>query len=395
MKKNKAYKFRIYPNDSQKVLILKTFGCSRFIYNHLLSDKSEYYKETKKSLKRLEFYYKKIPDYAFLKEVDSLALMNSRRNLEGAFERFFKNQSKYPKFKCKGKKDSYTTNNQCYGKEKDKFTIEFTSDGLKLPKLGVVKIKQHRKLKDNETIKSVTISRSGNSYYASILVEYEADEILPVFDVSPDEVIGFDFSVPHFAVDSNGILIDMPHWYRESQEKLAREQRKLSKKIDVFNKANPGKKYVPSNNFIKQQRKVQKIANHVANQRKDFIHKLTRELMNSDYKVFAFEDINLQNMSQCLNLGKSVMDNGFGMFRDILKYKAENEGKCFVKIDKWYASTKTCSHCGHKNDKITLKTQEWTCPECNIKHNRDHNAAINIKNEGYRVWKTLQPSQVA
>ena len=200
--------------------------------------------------------------------------------------------------------------------------------------------------------------------------------------ITSDKVLGCDFSVPHFAVFSDGKVVDMPHYYRRSEKKLTKEQRKLSKK------------QYRSKNYLKQQYKIQKVHNHIANQRKDYIHKLTRELVNSEYEVFAFEDLNLSALKKTLKLGKSISDNGFGMFRDILKYKAENEGKYFVKVDKWFASTKTCSHCGHKNNDITLATKEWICPECNTHHNRDHNAAINIQKEGYNVFlKTLQPSE--
>lgn len=382
MIKHKAYKFEIYPDNSQVVLFSKTFGCCRLVYNLLLSDKTDYYKETKQKLKREVSFYKKQEEYIFLKEVDSLALANAKLNLDNAYEGFFKKRTKFPKFKKKGKaKDSYTTNRTV--SKTGRSNIELTEAGLKLPKVGVVKTKQHRPIGSNETIKSVTISRVAGKYYASILVEYEAEEILPTTDISLNDVIGFDFSVPHFAVDSNGNAIDMPHYYRRAEKKLAKEQKMLSKK------------QFRSKNYGKQQLKVQKIHNHVANQRKDFIHKLTRELVNSEYKVFAFEDLNLSNMKRTLKLGKSISDNGFGMFRDILKYKAEAEGKYFVKIDKWFASTKTCSHCGYKNNTITLATQEWICPECNAHHLRDHNAAINIKKEGYEVLlKTLQPSIV-
>ena len=161
-------------------------------------------------------------------------------------------------------------------------------------------------------------------------------------------------------------------YYRNAQKKLAKEQRKLSRKV------------YRSHNYYKQLQKVQKLQEHIANQRKDFLHKLSRELVNQ-YDAICFEDINLSNLSRTLKFGKSISDEGFGIFRTFIKYKLEREGKYFILIDKWFASTKLCSACGYKNDDITLNTLEWYCPECGTFHLRDHNAAINIKREGYRM----------
>ena len=247
-------------------------------------------------------------------------------------------------------------------------------NGIKLPKLGVVKAKLHRTIGKDEIIKSCTISKKAGKYYISVLTEFEPKEIkkLEVQTIPENRIIAFDFSVPHFYVDSNGNTADYQPFYRKAQKKLAKEQKKLSRKKSK------------SNNYNKQLLKVQKISNHIANQRKDFCHKLSRELVNQ-YDVFCFEDLDLSNLKRTLKLGKSISDEGFGMFKTFVKYKAEQEGKYFILVDKWYASTKTCSHCGYKNNDITLKTREWICPECGTYHLRDHNAAINIKREGYRM----------
>ena len=367
---NRAYRFRLYPNNEQTIMINKTIGCSRLIYNSLLTDKKEYYEQTGLSLKKEVSEYKK--EKEFLKEVDSLALANAKINLETAFKNFFEKRSKYPKLHKKGKNDSYTTNNQKSGK--NGYTIEIVDKKIKLPKIGFVKIKQHRTLGNDEIIKSATISKIGGKYYISVLTEREPKPVekVDISTISEDRVLGLDFSVPNFYVDNNGNSSEYPMYYRNAQKKLAKEQRKLSRK-----------KY-RSRNYYKQLQKVQKLQERIANQRKDFLHKLSRELVNQ-YDAICFEDINLSNLKQTLRFGKSISDEGFGMFRTFVRYKLEREGKYFILIDKWFASTKLCSACGYKNDDISLNTLEWYCPECGTFHSRDHNAAINIKREGYRM----------
>ena len=362
---NHAYKFRCYPNDEQIVLFSKTFGCVRWIYNHLLDDKNTYYKETGKNLKKEVSEYK--PFYEWLKEVDSLALANAKVNLDTAFKNFFEGKAKFPKFHKKGHDDSYTTH-YVNG------NIEIVDGMIKLPKLGFVKIKQHRQLGKNEIIKSVTVSKKGGQYFVSVLTECEKQNIVQVekSNISDDKILGIDFSVPHFYVDNNGKIAEYPKYYCQMERKLAIEQRKLAKKV------------YRSKNYYKQLEKVQKIQAKIANQRKDFLHKLSRQLVN-EYDVICFEDLNLSKLKQTLNFGKSISDEGFGMFRTFVKYKAEREGKYFILVDKMFASTKLCSVCNNKNENITLATREWNCPHCGTHHERDHNAAINIQREGKRL----------
>ena len=367
---NFAYHYRLYPNKFQKVLINKTFGCVRFVYNHLLADHSDHYEKTGQKLKKEVSEYKS--EHEFLKEVDSLALANAKMNLETSFKNFFEKRTKYPKFHKKGQNDSYTTN-RLVGKS-GSANIEIVKGGIKLPKLGVVKIKQHRLFGQNEVIKNCTISRTAGKYYISIITERPKVDVVQIDDIFEDKCIGIDFSVPHFYVDSEGNVADYPKAYRKMEKKLAREQKNLSRKE------------YKSANYYKQLRKVQKIHNKIANQRKDYAHKKSRELVDN-YDLICFEDIDLSTMKRTLRFGKSISDAGFGMFRDFVTYKAEREGKHVIKIDKWYASTKTCSKCGYKNNDIILKTREWTCQNCGERHNRDHNAAINIKNEGLRIYQ--------
>jgi putative transposase len=357
---NKAYKFRLYPNKEQEILFNKTFGCVRFIFNKMLGDKIEHYKETKEKLNNTPAQYKK--EFQWLKEVDSLALANAQMNLQTAYNNFFRSpKTGFPKFKSKKKnKNSYTTNNQSG-------TIDIVDKQIKLPKIGLVKMKQHRIIPSEQKIKSATISKTpSGKYYVSILVEY--DFIPPVISLDKNKALGLDYASHSFYVDSQNREADYPRFYRIALDKLAKEQRKLSLM-----------KY-GSNNYYRQKIIVAKIHEHIANQRKDFIHKLSTKLAN-EYDYICVEDINMQNMAQSLKLGKSTNDNGFGMFRVILGYKLSERGKMLVKIDKWFPSSKMCRFCGNINKELTLDDRVWIC-ECGAIINRDENAAINIMNVG-------------
>ncbi len=357
---NKAYKFRIYPNRDQRLLFEKTFGCVRFIYNKMLADKIEYYKETKQILNNTPAQYKK--EFEWLKEVDSLALANAQMNLQSAYNNFFKNPKVgFPKFKSKKKgKNTYTTNNQ-------KGTISILHNKIKIPKVGYVTIKQHRQVPNDYKIKYATISKTASGkYYVSILTEYYYE--VPERILNKDNALGLDYASHSFYVDSQGREANYPKFYRQSQGKLAKEQRKLS-----------NMKY-GSNNYQKQKVKVATIHEHIANQRKDWLHKLSH-ILSQEYDYICVEDINMKNMSQSFRLGKSTLDNGFGMFRTFLQYKLEERGKRLIKIDKWFPSSKMCRFCGTVNSSLTLADRIWTC-DCGKTLNRDENAAINILNVG-------------
>ena len=358
---NKAYKFRLYPTKEQEIMFVKTFGCVRFIYNKMLADKIEFYKETKQKLNNTPAQYKK--EFEWLKEVDSLALANAQMNLQTAYNNFFRSPKVgFPKYKSKKRnKNSYTTNNDKGGK------LRIENGRIRLPKVGLVKIRQHRIIPDNQKIKSATITKTpSGKYYVSILVEYEQQ--IPDIQLDKNKALGLDYASHSFYVDSQGREADYPKFYRNAQIILAKEQRKLSHM-----------KY-GSNNYQKQKLRVARLQERIANQRKDWIHKLSTQLAN-EYDYICVEDINMQNMAQSLNLGKSTNDNGFGMFRTILAYKLADRGKKIIKIDKWFPSSKMCRFCGTINKNLTLADRIWTC-ECGKTLNRDENAAINIMNVG-------------
>jgi putative transposase len=327
----------------------------------MLSDKIEYYKTYKKTLYVLPSKYKK--EYPFLKEIDSLALVNTQLHLENAYRKFFQKLNNKPKFKSKKSyKQSYTTNNV-------NNSIKVLNNKIKLSKIGYVKVKFHRELPKESIIKSCTITKTKTEkYYISILVEYE--EILNQ-DINLNKINGLDFSMTDFYVDIYDNRGNYPKYYRKMENKLARENRKLSKMK------------LRSKNWYKQKIKIAIIYEKIANQRKDFLHKLSRQITNA-YDIICVEDLNMQNMSQSLNFGKSVMDCGWGMFKNFLDYKA----KKLIKIDKWFPSTKLCHVCNYKNDNLKLSDRIWECPNCHTIHDRDLNAAINIKNEGLRTVGT-------
>lgn len=360
---NKAYKFRIYPNQEQQIMLEKTFGCVRFIYNRMLSDKIKHYKKTKQMLNTTPAQYKK--EFAWLKEVDSLALANAQMNLQTAYNNFFRNpKTGSPKFKSKHKsRKSYTTNfvNR---------NIFIKNSHIRLPKIGLVKLKQHRNIPADYKLKSVTVSRTpSGKYYASVLFEYENQ----VPEHTLQSFLGLDFSMPELYKDSNGNTPCYPRYYRQTEKNLAREQRKLSK----MQKG--------SKNRSKQRLKIAKLHEKIANQRKDFLHKQSRQIANA-YDCVCIENLNMKAMSQSLHFGKSVSDNGWGMFTSFLRYKLEEMGKKLVKVGKFFASSQICHICGYRNPEIkNFNVREWDCPHCGTHHDRDKNAAINIRKEGLRL----------
>ena len=362
MKYNLAYRYRIYPNEIQANLILQTFGCVRFVYNKILGKAKEIYElegknkiVTPASLKT---------EFQFLKEVDSLALANVQMNVKTAFTNFFQKRTSFPKFKSKKTaRKSYSTNSV-------NNSIRIEDNSIKLPKLGLVKIKLHRTIPRNYIIKSATISQEPNgAYYVSLLTEFEKD----IKEVPSDNnIVGLDFSMSELFVSSDNQRADYPRFFRKLETKLAKAQRELSRKVKF------------SSNWNKAKLKVAKIHQSIKNSRKDFLHKLSKELVTK-YNAIIIEDLNMKGMSGALNFGKSVADNGWGMFTTMLQYKAMFLGKQVVKIDKWFPSSKTCSSCGTIKTELALSERVYKCDECSSKIDRDLNASINIREVGRKL----------
>ena len=358
---NKAYKFRAMPNAEQRILFAKTVGCTRFVYNRMLADKIAHYKKTGEMLHNTPAQYK--VEFPFLREADSMALCNAQMQLQTAYKNFFRDKSiGFPKFRSKKvSRKAYTTN--CINGN-----ISVVGNFLKLPKMGLVRVKFHRQIPECHKIKSVTFSQDpSGKYYVSILTEYEAN--IPERTLDTGKALGLDYSSPYFYVDSQGVEADMPNFYRRAEQRLVREQRKLSKMVRG------------SSNYQKQKRRVALVHEKVRNQRKDWQHKRSRELVDK-WDIICVEDINYKDMSGSLRLGKATQDNGFGQFRTFLSYKLAEQGKELITIDKWFPSSKLCRNCGYINDSLTLSDRVWVCPSCGETILRDENAAINIRNAG-------------
>jgi putative transposase len=382
---NKAIKYRIYPTTEQRVMFTKTFGCCRKVYNLMLADKIEGYKATGKFPTVTPAKYKE--DYPYLKEVDSLALANKQMDLQAAFRNRFnkkrKKKSGFPKFKsAKHSRKSYTTNNQ-------NGTVAIINNKyIKLPKIGKVKAVIHRIPNDNWTVKSATISlASDGKYYASVLFEF--DEIENTYIADKTNAIGLDYASNGLYVDNNGNVGTNHKYYRESYDKLAKEQRKLSRMQG--SKKNEDK----SNNYIKQLHKVNKIHRHIANQRLDNLHKISTEIANQ-YDVVCVETLNMKAIAnKKFGNGKATMDNGYGMLLSMLEYKLSDRNKYFVKVDKWFPSSQICHCCGTRHPEMKdLANRKMIC-DCGLIMNRDQNAAINILNEGLRLLTERLLSEAA
>ena len=356
-----GYKFRIYPNRTQENLINRTLGCARFVFNHFLAVRRDEWKENHHSLtyaktSKLLTDLKKREETAWLSEVDSMALQESLRNLDRAFQNFFAKGSGYPRFKSKHHhSQSYRTRNQANG-------IRIIGKRIKLPKVGLVRIKQSRAFEGK--IQNATVSRTASGkYFVSLCVETDKASLL---QTNRGKQIGIDVGLKAFCSDSNGNTVENPHPLKKLQRKLRREQRRLSRKMPK------------SVNREKARIRVARVHERIANIRRDFLHKISTRLARENQTV-AVEHLNIKGMLRNHKLAKPISDASWGELFRQLSYKTELHGGDLLKVDTFYPSSQTCSICGYQNPLTrNLSIREWDCPACGTHHDRDVNAAKNI-----------------
>ena len=361
-------KVRLYPSAEQAELFERTFGCCRYIWNQMLSDQQRFYIETGKFFIPTPAKYKS--GAPFLKEVDNQALIQEHNKLNQAFRVFFKNPENfgYPKFKRKkDDRDSFTVCNHVMGPSE---TVYTTKDGLRMTKAGIVRAKFPRRPQGWWKLKRVTIDRTrSGKYYGYILYECPEKKPEPVVP-TPETTVGLKYSMAHFYVADTGEMADPPRWLKQSQEKLARIQQRL-------NRMRPGSK-----NYQETVQKYRLLHEHIANQRRDFIHKESRRIANA-WDAVCVRDTDLAELSRRLRHAH-VMDSGFGMFRECLKYKLERQGKAYIVVDRFAPAAKTCHFCGHVNEELTTRRRTWTCPSCGAAVCREVNTARNLRDFGIR-----------
>jgi putative transposase len=365
----KAIKVKIYPRNCQKILIEKHFGCTRFAYNYGLERKIKTYTETKKSLsvyaiqKEIPTLYEEKP---WLKEINSQSIQQSLKDLDSAFSHFFKKNNSFPKFKSKHNEKQSFRIPQHFIVNKDKKSI-------KVPKLKWISFRDKFNISENIEFRNITISREGNEYFAAIC--YEEKTIKPELKpIDENKTLGIDLGVKTLMTFSNGTKVDNPKHFKKYEDKLTEEQKKLSKKTDR-----------ETNSYKKQKEKVGKIHKKIRNTRKDFLHKLTTGLTKSQsWTSYVMEDLAVEQAIQdnFTPMSKLISDSGWRMLRQMMEYKCMDYGKNFITIGRYDPSSKTCSACGNVYHELGRGESEWECGNCGDIHDRDINAAKNIKNFG-------------
>ncbi len=369
----RAYKYRIYPTEEQKVLFAKTFGCCRFVYNWALNLKIEAYKQEKKSIGNVEMINRMRSElkaeYEWLSEVNSQSLQSALRNLDTAYKNFFRDTHTvgFPKFKNRKSKQSFQCPQHC--------SVDFGKGTISIPKAKDIPAVLHRKFKG--TIKTVTISMtSSGKYFASVLVDTSIQE-LPAMTIQGDTTLGIDLGIKSLAVCSDGRTFDNPKNLKRNLDRLKFLQKRLSRKQKG------------SANRNKARIRVTRLQEHIANSRKDNLHKITHALTHdSQVRTICMEDLNVKGMQRNHHLAQAVGDASFGTFLTLLEYKCSWYGVNLIKIDRFAPSSKTCGKCGYIYKGLKLSERSWICPECGTHHDRDFNAACNIKEFGLKALPT-------
>ena len=378
MKINKTYKFRLYPTNEQKILINKTFGCTRLIYNYYLNKKQELYKTEKKSLssydciKDLKNLY---IEYPFLKEADSMSLRCALFDLDNSYQKFFKEKIGYPKYKSKYDKNSYRTNfitSMYKNKTYENIKLDLINKTITLPKLKEVKIRGYRKLKNIDgRIINATVSREkDNKYYVSVVFEQELEEN----KIIPNKIIGLDLGIKELVITSDGKKYDNNKTISKYEKRIKKLQRKLSKKIKG------------SNNYYKTKQKLARLYSKTKHTRKYTIHKITKEIIDNN-DIIVTETLRINNMIKNHHIAKSLQDASLSEIIRQLTYKTKWKFKKIYQIETFYPSSQICSHCDYKNE-ITkdLNVREYVCPNCHTQLDRDINASENIMFEGLKLY---------
>ena len=367
-------KVPLYPTPEQEALFQKTFGCCRYIWNRMLADHEEFYYATDKHFIPTPAKYKK--EVPFLREVDNQALIQEHNKLSQAFRNFFRNPAAfgYPRFKRKKDgRDRFTACNHVMG---ESATIYITQNAVRMTKAGLVRAKFPRRPRSGWRLTRITVERTKTGrYYGCLLFACPVHKPEPV-EPTAERTIGLKYSVTHFYVTDGGAAADPPRWLKQSQEKLAAIQQKLSR-------LQPG-----SRNYQEQVQTYRLLHERIANQRRDFLHKESRRIANA-WDAVCIRGDSLRAISGALG-GSDVLNSGFGMFRELLRYKLERQGKELLEVDRFTPTTKVCSACGAVNESIPPKAQRWICPVCGAEHRRGVNAAVNIKTKGLARYQAGQ-----